>query len=62
MVDDTAHAVILAAIISVPLTEFFPSWLGIPGLTAPFVAAAWIVIAVGQLEDLFVREPTAGQS
>ena len=53
---------ILAAMISVPLTEFFPSWLGIPGLTAPFVAAAWIVIAVGQLEALFVREPTTGQS
>lgn len=51
---------ILAAIISVPLTEFFPSWLGIPGLTAPFVAAAWIVIAVGQLEDLFVQKPTLG--
>jgi len=47
---------ILAALISVPLTEFFPSGLGIPGLTAPFVAAAWIVIAVGQLEALFLRD------
>lgn len=47
---------ILAALISVPLTEFFPSWLGVPGLTAPFIAAAWIVITVGQLEALFLRD------
>ena len=37
---------ILAAMISTPLTEFFPKSLGIPALTAPFVAAAWIVLAV----------------
>ena len=41
---------ILGAILSVPLTEFFPKSLGIPALTAPFVAAAWIVIAIGTLE------------
>lgn len=48
---------ILAAMISVPLTEFFPSWLGIPALTAPFVVASWIIIAVGQIDALFLREP-----
>ncbi|MGP0594386.1 urea transporter [Nitrospira sp. T9] len=48
---------ILAAMISVPLTEFFPSWLGIPALTAPFVVASWIIIAVGQIDVLFLREP-----
>jgi urea transporter len=47
---------ILAAAISIPLTELFPSWLGIPALTAPFVMATWIVIAIGQLETVFVRE------
>jgi urea transporter len=46
----------LAAAISIPLTELFPSWLGIPALTAPFVMASWIVIAIGQLENVFVRE------
>lgn len=52
---------ILAALISVPLTEFFPNQLGIPALTAPFVGAAWIVIAVGQLESPFVQQrPRAG--
>ncbi|MEO8324678.1 MAG: urea transporter, partial [Nitrospirota bacterium] len=48
---------ILAILISVPLTEFFPSWLGIPPLTAPFVAAAWLVIVLGQIEALFLGEP-----
>ncbi|AMO25489.1 urea transporter [Ramlibacter tataouinensis] len=48
---------LLAAAISIPLTEFFPSQLGIPPLTAPFVAAAWIVILIGQLEAVFIKEP-----
>jgi urea transporter len=47
----------LAAMISVPLTEFFPSWLGIPALTAPFVVASWIIIAIGRIDALFLREP-----
>jgi urea transporter len=51
---------ILAAAISIPLTEFFPtlvgSPLGIPTLTATFVMATWIVLAIGQLETVFVRE------
>jgi urea transporter len=47
---------ILAALISVPLTEFFPNSLGIPPLTAPFVAACWVVLLVGQIEALFLRD------
>ena len=53
---------ILAAMISVPLTEFFPSGLGIPGLTAPFVVAAWIVITIGQIETVFLQVPAEKSS
>jgi urea transporter len=50
---------ILAAVISVLMTEFFPKVLGIPPLTAPFVAACWLVIAIGSLERPFshISEP-----
>jgi urea transporter len=37
---------LLAAVVSTPLTEFFPKSLGIPALTAPFVLASWIVLAL----------------
>lgn len=50
---------ILGALVSVPLTEFFPATLGIPPLTGPFVAAAWIVLAVGWLEGPFFRDWSA---
>lgn len=43
---------LLAALVSVPLTEFFPKALGIPPLTAPFVVATWAVIATGALGHL----------
>jgi urea transporter len=46
---------ILAAVVSVPITELFPKVLGLPALTAPFVVAAWIILAVGALESRFVR-------
>lgn len=50
---------LLAAFVSVPLTEFFPQALGVPPLTAPFVLAAWAVIAVEVLGRLvFGREAT----
>jgi urea transporter len=50
----------LAAAIAIPLTEFFPSsWAGVPALTSPFVVAAWIVLAIGQLEVVFTRERVA---
>jgi urea transporter len=51
---------ILGAAIAIPMTEVFPGWLGIPALTAPFVMATWIVLAIGQLEDIFVRERAPG--
>jgi urea transporter len=44
---------VLGAILSVPLTELFPKSLGLPALTAPFVGASWIVIAIGALERAF---------
>jgi len=48
---------LLAAAVTVPLTEFFPSsQLGIPALTAPFVVASWIVILILQMESVFARE------
>jgi urea transporter len=40
---------LLGILVSVPLTESFPL-LGIPALTAPFVLATWIVLALGWLE------------
>jgi urea transporter len=46
---------ILAAVVSVPITEFFPKALGLPALTAPFVVASWIILAVGGIESRFVR-------
>ncbi|MEW4566680.1 urea transporter [Tautonia sp. JC769] len=48
---------ILGAIISVPMTEFFPKSVGLPALTAPFVVASWIVLALGSLEGRFERMP-----
>ena len=48
---------LLAAAVTLPLTEFFPSsQLGIPALTAPFVIASWIVILIMQMESVFARE------
>lgn len=53
---------ILAAAVSVPLTEFFPKVLGLPPLTAPFVAACWILIAIGSLERPFNHIPESRHS
>jgi len=39
-------AVIVAAAVSVPLVECFPAAAGFPALTAPFIMAAWIVLAI----------------
>jgi len=49
---------ILGAIVSVPITEFFPKALGLPPLTAPFVAAAWVVLGIGALERFFEKKGT----
>ena len=41
---------LLGILLSVPLTELFPL-LGLPALTAPFVLATWLVLALGWLEE-----------
>jgi len=43
-------APLLGIAISGPLTESFPL-IGLPALTAPFVLATWIVLALGKLES-----------
>lgn len=43
-------AVIVAAAVSVPLVECFPATAGFPALTAPFIMAAWIVLAILALD------------
>ena len=50
-------APMLGILVSVPITEFVPG-LGIPALTAPFVLATWLVLALGWLERRFL-EPKA---
>ena len=47
-------APVLGILISTPITEYFPL-TGLPTLTAPFVLASWLVIAVGSVEKLFVE-------
>jgi urea transporter len=41
---------LLGALLTVPLAEFIPT-LGVPALTAPFVIATWIVLALQWCED-----------
>ena len=54
---------ILGAFLTTPLTEMFPkihdyiASLNPAALTAPFVFACWIVIAIGALEKYFVEKP-----
>lgn len=45
---------LLGIIVSVPLTELVPR-VGLPALTAPFVLATWIVLALGWLEVRLLR-------
>ena len=45
-------APILGIVLTVPLTELIPR-LGLPALTAPFVIATWLVLALGWLEAVF---------
>ena len=50
---------LLGIALSVPLTELIPR-VGLPALTAPFVLATWIVLALGWLEGrLLAERPTA---
>jgi urea transporter len=51
---------LLAAAITMPITEYFPSaQLGIPALTAPFVLASWTVLLIGKIEGVFMKEQKA---
>jgi urea transporter len=52
---------LLGILISVPLIEIFPK-LGLPALTAPFVLATWIVLALGWLEARLLRRPDSSPS
>lgn len=49
---------LLGIAVSVPLTELVPR-LGVPALTAPFVLATWVVLALGWLEGRVLARPTA---
>jgi urea transporter len=44
----------LGIFLSVPLTELVPM-MGLPALTAPFVLATWIVLALGFFDEKFLR-------
>jgi urea transporter len=45
----------LAALASVPLVEFFPLSTGLPSLTAPFIMAAWLVLALGAIDAVLCQ-------
>jgi urea transporter len=50
---------LLGIVLTVPITELIPR-AGLPALTAPFVLATWIVLALGWLEGrLFGGKPIA---
>ncbi len=49
---------IVAAVISVPITEKFPL-LGLQTLTAPFVLASWAVMALDQIDAKLNADPPA---
>jgi urea transporter len=53
---ESLNLAILAALVALPLTEFFPATPSIPPLTAPFVAAAWVVLAIGAAEGYFRKK------
>jgi urea transporter len=48
---------LLGVLISTPITEFFNPLTGLPALTAPFVLACWVVLAIGALEPYFHPRP-----
>jgi urea transporter len=49
---------LLGIVLSVPLTELVPR-VGLPALTAPFVLATWIVLALGRLEHKLLGDKPA---
>lgn len=54
-------APLLGMLLTVPLTELVPH-LGIPALTAPFVLATWIILALGRIEGTYLAAPTSPAS
>jgi urea transporter len=50
---------IVAAVLSVPITEKFPL-TGLATLTAPFVLASWAIIAMDRFDDTLNSEKTEG--
>ncbi len=52
---------LLGMLLSVLLTDLIPM-LRLPALTAPFVLATWLVLALGWLDRKMVREPVAAPS
>ena len=52
---------ILGMFLAVGLTDLVPL-LGLPALTAPFVLATWMVLALGWLDGRFLKEPAASTS
>ncbi|MHC5539560.1 urea transporter, partial [Singulisphaera rosea] len=49
-------APIAAALVATVLTEYFPKSWGVPALTAPFVAASWLLLAVVLAEERLFRD------
>ncbi len=52
---------VLGMLFSVAFTELLPR-IGLPALTAPFVLATWLVLALGWIEGRFCREPVPAAS
>lgn len=48
---------LLGIVLSVPLTELVPL-AGVPALTAPFILATWLVMALGRLDARLFRAPS----
>ncbi|WP_437193383.1 urea transporter [Planctomicrobium sp. SH527] len=51
-------ASLMGMLLTVPLAEFVPM-LGLPALTAPFVLATWLVLALGWLEGKCLSAPAS---
>lgn len=52
---------LLGILLTVPLTELIPHF-GVPALTAPFVLATWIILALGRIEARYFAPPTSPAS
>jgi urea transporter len=52
---------LLGVLLSVPLTEIVPR-VGLPALTAPFIAATWVVLVLGWFDERFLHPQAAAAS